>query len=150
MGIKFRTPPAHNERFKGKLSLRPVKCTLTDFKPPNKLENQGIRQEGKKSGDGKDKDPHHRRGFGGSDYYHEQMLCAPATVGLVLTSTPSSPQIQRQKIGFSSSGKSKHFGGGIVSHSCDPVDCSPPGSSVPGILQARILQWVAISFSGEK
>ena len=30
---------------------------------------------------------------------------------------------------------------------CDPVDCSPPGSSVPGILQARILEWVAISFS---
>ena len=30
---------------------------------------------------------------------------------------------------------------------CDPVDCSPPGSSVRGILQARILEWVAISFS---
>ena len=30
---------------------------------------------------------------------------------------------------------------------CKPVDCSPPGSSVHGILQARILQWVAISFS---
>ena len=30
---------------------------------------------------------------------------------------------------------------------CDPVDCSPPGSSIPGILQARILEWVAISFS---
>ena len=30
---------------------------------------------------------------------------------------------------------------------CDPVDCSLPGSSVPGILQARILEWVAISFS---
>ena len=30
---------------------------------------------------------------------------------------------------------------------CDPVDCSPPGSSVHGILQARILEWVAISFS---
>ena len=29
----------------------------------------------------------------------------------------------------------------------DPVDCSPPGSSVHGILQARILEWVAISFS---
>jgi len=28
---------------------------------------------------------------------------------------------------------------------CDPVDCSPPGSSVHGILQARILEWVAIS-----
>ena len=30
---------------------------------------------------------------------------------------------------------------------CDPVDGRPPGSSVPGILQARILEWVAISFS---
>ena len=30
---------------------------------------------------------------------------------------------------------------------CDPVDCSLPGSSVHGILQARILEWVAISFS---
>ena len=29
---------------------------------------------------------------------------------------------------------------------CDPIDDSPPGSSVPGILQARILEWVAISF----
>ena len=29
---------------------------------------------------------------------------------------------------------------------CDPVDCSLPGSSVPGILQARILEWAAISF----
>ena len=29
----------------------------------------------------------------------------------------------------------------------DPIDCSPPGSSVPGILQARILEWVFISFS---
>ena len=29
---------------------------------------------------------------------------------------------------------------------CDPMDCSPPGSSVYGILQARILEWVAISF----
>ena len=30
---------------------------------------------------------------------------------------------------------------------CDPMDCSPPGSSVCGILQARILEWVAIPFS---
>ena len=29
----------------------------------------------------------------------------------------------------------------------DPIDGSPPGSTVPGILQARILEWVAISFS---
>ena len=32
---------------------------------------------------------------------------------------------------------------------CDPIDGSPLGSSVPGILQARTLEWVAISFSNE-
>ena len=40
---------------------------------------------------------------------------------------------------------------GLVAKSCptlcDPVDCSPQGSSIHGILQARILEWVAISFS---
>ena len=30
---------------------------------------------------------------------------------------------------------------------CDPVDSSPPGSPVPGILKARTLEWAAISFS---
>ena len=30
---------------------------------------------------------------------------------------------------------------------CDPIDSSPPGSSVPGILQARTLEWVSIAFS---
>ena len=30
---------------------------------------------------------------------------------------------------------------------CDPIDGSPPGSPVPGILQARTLEWVAIAFS---
>ena len=30
---------------------------------------------------------------------------------------------------------------------CDPIDGSPPGSSIPGSLQARTLEWVAISFS---
>ena len=39
-----------------------------------------------------------------------------------------------------------------VSHSlcltlCDPIDCSLPGSSVHGALQARILEWVAMTFS---
>ena len=42
-------------------------------------------------------------------------------------------------------------GGGFVVQSyptlCNPTDCSPPGSSVPGISQARILEWVVISFS---
>ena len=39
-----------------------------------------------------------------------------------------------------------------VAQSCptlsDPLDCSPPGSSVHGIFQARVLEWVAIAFSG--
>ena len=30
---------------------------------------------------------------------------------------------------------------------CNPIDGSPPGSTVPGILQARTLEWVAIAFS---
>ena len=38
-----------------------------------------------------------------------------------------------------------------VAQSCltlsDPMDCSPPGSAVPGILQARVLEWGAIAFS---
>ena len=41
----------------------------------------------------------------------------------------------------------------LVAHSCptlcDPMNCSPPGSSIYGIFQARILEWVAISFSGD-
>ena len=44
-------------------------------------------------------------------------------------------------------------GGGLVAKSCltlcDPVDYSLPGSSVHRILQARILEWIAISFLGD-
>jgi len=42
------------------------------------------------------------------------------------------------------------FGGGgfvLCMTLCDPMDCSPPDSSIHGISQARILEWVAISFS---
>ena len=35
----------------------------------------------------------------------------------------------------------------VMSDSCDPMDCSPPGSSVYGIFQARILEWVVIASS---
>ena len=42
-------------------------------------------------------------------------------------------------------------GGGLIVQSCpalcDPMNCSPPGSSVQSSFQARILEWVAISFS---
>ena len=34
----------------------------------------------------------------------------------------------------------------IMSDSCNPLDCSPPGSSVHRIFQARILEWIAISY----
>ena len=41
-----------------------------------------------------------------------------------------------------------------VTQSCltlsDSMDCSPPGSSVHGIFQARVLEWGAIAFSGDK
>ena len=37
----------------------------------------------------------------------------------------------------------------VVSDFCDPVDSSPPGSSVHGILQASVLEWVVISLSRE-
>ena len=33
---------------------------------------------------------------------------------------------------------------------CDPMDCNPPGSSVRGIFQARVLEWGAIAFSVKK
>ena len=33
---------------------------------------------------------------------------------------------------------------------CDPMDHGPPGSSVHGVLQARVLEWVAIAFSSDK
>ena len=33
---------------------------------------------------------------------------------------------------------------------CDPIDSNPPGSPIPGILQARTLEWVAIVFSEEE
>ena len=46
---------------------------------------------------------------------------------------------------------SKHYAAAKLRQSCptlcNPIDGSPPGSPVPGILQARTLEWVAISFS---
>ena len=37
----------------------------------------------------------------------------------------------------------------VVSDSCDPMDCSPPGSSVHGISQARILEWLTFPSPGD-
>ena len=43
----------------------------------------------------------------------------------------------------------KQFWRGSMKEACNPTDCSLPGSSVHGISQARILEWVAISFSNK-
>ena len=40
------------------------------------------------------------------------------------------------------------LGCSVLSHFCDPTDYSPPSSSVPGVWQAGILEWVAVSSSG--
>jgi len=43
--------------------------------------------------------------------------------------------------------KSRSVSHSVVSDSLQPMDCSPPDSSLHGILQARILEWVVIPFS---
>ena len=58
------------------------------------------------------------------------------------------PSLYKRKARVSLSGNSKVS---EVAQSCltlcDPIDCSLPGSSIHGIFQARVLEWVAISFS---
>ena len=60
-------------------------------------------------------------------------------------SFPSTVGKKKSKIRCYSTGESEVVQSCLIL--CDPVDCSPPGSSIHGILQARILEWVAISFS---
>ena len=57
---------------------------------------------------------------------------------------PGESQGQRSLVGYSPTAAAKSVQSCLTL--CDPIDGSPPGSSVPGILQARILEWVAISF----
>ena len=66
---------------------------------------------------------------------------------------PGSPALQSDTLLSESPGK-PHAAAAAAAKSlqlcptlCDPIDGSPPGSPVPGILQARTLEWVAISFS---
>ena len=69
-----------------------------------------------------------------SDYYHFKFM----TTNFKSTSVWHCHLLQKWKV--------------VVGQSCqtlcDPMDCSPPGSSVHEISQARILEWVAVSFSG--
>ena len=87
-----------------------------------------------------------------------------ATAAKSLQSRPRRPQPTRLPRTWDSLGKNTGVGCHFllqcmkvkseneVTQSCptlsDPMDCSPPGSSVHGIFQARVLEWGAIAFSG--
>ena len=65
---------------------------------------------------------------------------------------PGSPTLQADSLPSQLSGKPAAAAAKSLQSCltlCDPKDGSPPGSPVPGILQARTLEWVAISFSNE-
>ena len=71
-------------------------------------------------------------------------------------STEPTSQTHTHALSLSSSLSSSHFLASATATAkllqscptlCDPIDGSPPGSPIPGILQARTLEWVAISFS---
>jgi len=75
---------------------------------------------------------------------------------LVLLSSSQTFSSRRTALqqGFSSSGLLAFWARSLLcclvfSLSCDPMDCSPPGSSVPGLSQARILKWVVFPCLGE-
>ena len=55
------------------------------------------------------------------------------------------PSCYTSKVSYSSTAAAKSLQSSLTL--CDPIDGSPPGSPIPGILQARTLEWVAISFS---
>ena len=61
-------------------------------------------------------------------------------------------QQEKERVGRIERAALKHAAAAAKLHQscptlCDPIDGCPPGSPVPGILQARTLEWVAISFS---
>jgi len=66
--------------------------------------------------------------------YQEYCLTPPCFISFLLTSFPAAA---------AAAAKSPQSCPTL----CDAIDSSPPGSPVPGILQARTLEWVAISFS---
>ena len=68
---------------------------------------------------------------------------SPALVGGFFTTEPSGKPLSLAAAAAAAAAKSLQS----CLTLCDPIDRSPPGSPVPGILQARTLEWVAISFS---
>ena len=71
--------------------------------------------------------------------------------GLVKTASPNKSThqltVRREARAVSSWGESESEVTQSCPTPCDPMDCSPPGSSAHGVLQARILEWVAIPIS---
>ena len=61
----------------------------------------------------------------------------------IITHLPKPIDIQHQRVAAAAAAKSLQ----LCLTLCDPTDGSPSGSAIPGILQARTLEWVAISFS---
>ena len=68
------------------------------------------------------------------------LLCIAPSAGLMLLLMPRASNVQ--DAAAAAAAKSLQS----CPILCDPIDGSPPGSPVPGILQARTLEWVAISF----
>ena len=76
----------------------------------------------------------------GSSWPRDQTLTPCSTGGFFTTAPPGKPNMGIAAAAAAGSLQS-------CPTLCDPIDCSPPGSAVPRILQARTLEWVAISFS---
>jgi len=73
----------------------------------------------------------------------ERCLGVISQAGCICAPKIPHPRDARQGITAAAAAKSLQS----CSTLCDPIDGSPPGSPVPGILQGRTLEWVAISFS---
>ena len=72
-----------------------------------------------------------------------ESLLSPALAGRLFTTGAPWEALQYYYAGAAAAAKSLQSCPTL----CDPIDGSPPGSPVPGILQARALEWVAISFT---
>ena len=83
---------------------------------------------------------------GNSPFYFEGKLGSERLCYLPEVTQPGSVGSRGQTCALSR-GESKSEVAQSCPTLCDPMDCSPPGSSIHGILQVRILEWVAISFS---
>ena len=89
--------------------------------------------------------------FSRPEYYNGQSFPSPGDLpnaGI----KPGSPTLQADSLPAKPQGRLKtNAAAAKLLQSCptlcDPIDGSPPGSPIPGILQARTLEWVAISFS---